>query len=280
MIKLLLLLKKIHYVLLFLVLETVALYFYTHNDPYKNAAVLASTSSINASVHGNIESVKGYFSLAAQNEMLRNENANLRFLVDQIAAKDTMIAKKDSIIVNIDSISKTNNNVIVVKVVKNSYTKQQNLITIQGGALQGVKPNMALFNADGIVGYVLRCSENFSVAMSVLNSAHFRTSGRLKNTDFTGSISWTGEDYRFVKISELPKYANLHKGDTITTTSFSNIFPPDMPIGVIEDFELASGTFYEASIRLFADLSAINYLYATEIESHDEREELEQEPIL
>lgn len=266
MLKLLLLLKKIHYVLLFLVLETVALYFYANSDPYKNAILLASTASVSAGVHGQIESVKGYFDLSDQNEMLRAENAMLMDRLSVYQREDT---------VGVDSALVPGKEVLVLKVVKNSYTKQQNLITLKGGRLQGVKPSMALFNEKGIVGYVVRCSDNYSIATSILNSAHFRTSGRLKNTDFTGSIFWDGVDYRFVKISELPKYANLSKGDTILTTPFSNIFPADMPIGVVESFELTNGTFYEAYIRLFADISSLNYLYAITIDDQIERATLQ-----
>lgn len=266
MIKLFLLLKKIHYVLLFLILETVALYFYAHNDPYKNAVMLASTASMSASVDGNIEGVKGYFELSSVNDDLRAQNAKLIEQLRVYREADTLSG---------DSVASVYKGVVVLKVVKNSYSKQHNTITLQGGLNQGIRPRMALFNGDGIVGYIMDCSDNYSVATSLLNSGFFKSSGRLKNTDFTGSIFWDGIDYRYLKISELPKYVNLNKGDTILTTSFSNIFPPDMPIGVIESFELTNGTFYEGYVKLFADMSALNYVYATSIDDQLEREFLE-----
>lgn len=234
------------------------------------SVALSATSSMTSEIDSQIDHIKEYFSLEQQNQLLRAENARLMDVVNMLSVKDS---------VKVDTALRMGAKILVLKVVKNSYTKQQNHIILKGGVKQGVKPDMALFNNDGIVGYVIKCSDNFSVAVSVLNSVHFRTSGRLQHTDFTGSISWTGENYRFVKISELPKYADLHKGDTILTTSYSNIFPSDMPIGVIDQFELTNGTFYEASIQLFADMSSLNYVYAVIIDRHDERAELEKTVI-
>ncbi|MEG3048061.1 MAG: rod shape-determining protein MreC, partial [Mucinivorans sp.] len=148
---------------------------------------------------------------------------------------------------------------------------------ITGGTSAGIEPDMALFNASGIVGYVLYCSEHFAVATSVLNYSIFRTSGRIKGSDFKGSISWNGDDYRVVDFDEVPKYSNIAVGDTILTTESSNIFPDGLPIGTVRSFELTNGTFYKAKVTLLADLSRLSELYVVKLPMHDERRLLEEQ---
>lgn len=275
MLKLLLLIKKIHYTLLFLILECVALYSYFHSNAYNRALSIQTTSTIANHINLNVSAFSDYFKLKNQNEALATENAllhqQLNFLLQ---ANDTTKTKNDSLIkllLNIDP----QQNILCTKVVKNTYSKQNNFITLDKGYEQGIKPNMALFNDKGIVGYTLRCSKNYTVALSVLSTSDFRTGGRLKNTDFTGSVSWDGQNYQFLHIDELPKYANIKAGDTIVTT-YSNIFPENIIIGTVESFQLTSGTFYTARIKMAADMSSIRHIYATSLADQTERQELEE----
>lgn len=275
MLKLLLLLKKIHYTLLFIILECVALYGYFNSNAYNRAVSIQATSAISNKVNDNITAFTGYFSLNNQNQALALENARLHQKLNQLqlGTNDTALIVPDTISLQLKSVYA--DTVICAKVVRNSYSKQNNFITLNKGADQGMKPNMALFNDKGIIGYTLRCSKNYTVALSVLSIADFRTGGRLKNTDFTGSVSWDGQSYQYLKIDELPKYADIKIGDTIVTT-YSNIFPENIAIGTVESFQLTSGTFYTARIKMAADMSSLRYIYATTINGQQERLEIEQ----
>ena len=249
MLKLILLLKKIHFVLLFLILEAVALYTYLTKDEYHAAETMAYTAKASTFVDSKISNVYNYFQLRTQNDILRDENAAL---YSQLLSKFDFVT--DSTIQTLAP------DVIVLQVVKNSFTKQQNYITLSGGKNQGVVKDMALFNGHGIVGYVLSVSDNFAVATSVLNTVNFNTSGKLKGTEYTGSISWDGNSFRTLKLTKMSKYANLKNGDTILTTQYSNIFPANMPIGTVHSIKPRESVFVEACVDLFSDLSAVRYV--------------------
>ena len=107
-----------------------------------------------------------------------------------------------------------------------------------------MRPDMALVAEGGIAGYIVGCSDRFSVCLSVLNR-NFRTSGKIKGDDYFGSVYWDGTSYRHLTLSEIPKYAQIHAGDTIVTTAHSSIFPPDLTIGTVESFELNNATYYD-----------------------------------
>ncbi|MEG1607578.1 MAG: rod shape-determining protein MreC [Mucinivorans sp.] len=266
--KLLLLLRKIYFVLLFLVLEAVALSYYLRVTPLQRARAIAVSHVVDGAFNGMVAGVDGYFSLFGENESLLKENAMLHAqLAELLSASDsttTALYMADTI-----------NPYRVARVVRNSYTQANNFITLDRGLKDSIEPNMALRNSKGMVGYVLYCSDNFSVAMSVLNVADFRTSGRLKGTDFTGSISWDGGNFQTVQLSEVPKFAGIAIGDTVETTTYSNIFPEGIPIGYVKDFTLINATYYIANVRLFADMSSLNYLYATKLVHQEERQKLE-----
>lgn len=65
-------------------------------------------------------------------------------------------------------------------------------------------------------------------------------------------------------------------GDTIVTGASSSIFPENIPIGVIKNFDLNnSQSSYSIDIRLFNDMAAIKSIYVIENTKRKEIIELE-----
>ena len=257
-------LKNFQKVLLFIVLEVVAGWFFFTSNLYQKAKFANASNVVIGYLYDKWTGAADFFSLAARNRELALENATLRTQLELYGSLD------------LDSIAtELGDDYIAVEVVKNSYAKRNNFITINKGRLQGIKPEMALVSGRGIVGYVLDCSDNFSIAISVLNMNDFRTGGKIKGSDFNGSILWNGMSHRMVQMVEIPKYAQLQVGDTILV-EYSNIFPKEYPIGTVTDFELINGTFFKANVELFADMARLKYLYAVQIPLQQERRELEK----
>ena len=122
---------------------------------------------------------------------------------------------------------------------------------------------------------MLGCSDHFAVCMSVLNR-NFKTSGRIKGTDYFGSVFWDGSSYEHVTLSEVPKYAPLQVGDTIVTTDYSTIFPPDVLIGTVESFSLHNATFYNVKVKLHSNIAALGNVLAVKYLDAGERNALEE----
>lgn len=98
--------------------------------------------------------------------------------------------------------------VITASVISNTVNRAQNLVVLNRGRRDGVAEEMALLASDGsMAGYVVDCTERYSVAMSVLNTS-FRASGKLVGADYFGSIYWDGADPHTVVLDELSKYAD------------------------------------------------------------------------
>ena len=154
--------------------------------------------------------------------------------------------------------------------------RQENYITLNRGVEDGLQPDMAVVADRGIAGYVMNCSDHFAVCMSVLNRG-FKTSGKIKGTDYFGSVSWDGASYEYVMLTEIAKYAQIHVGDTIVTTSHSSRFPPGLMIGTVADFELNNATYYDVRVKLHTDIAALNNVVVIKYLDAEERETLEND---
>lgn len=116
-----------------------------------------------------------------------------------------------------------------------------------------------MLSPDGaMVGYVVACTERYSVAMSVLNTS-FRASGKLVGSDYFGSVYWDGVDPHVVVLGDLSKYAEPRPGQEVVTAGFSQFFPAEVLIGWVESAELnETGTAYTVRVRLAAEISRLS----------------------
>jgi rod shape-determining protein MreC len=145
------------------------------------------------------------------------------------------------------------------EVINNSINRQKNFFTINKGERQGIKVDMAVTADNSVAGVIVGCSENYSVAMSLLN-LDFKLSVRLKSNGYFGSLSWDGIDYRKAVLSEIPQHVSIGIGDTIETTGYSAIFPEGVMVGTVEDFEKKGGDFFKITVLLITDFKQLHYV--------------------
>jgi rod shape-determining protein MreC len=118
---------------------------------------------------------------------------------------------------------------------------------------------MAVTSGDNVAGVIVGCSENFSIAISLLN-IDFRLSARIKSSGYFGSLTWDGRNYRYAVLNEIPQHIAVSKGDTIETTSYSAIFPEGIRIGTVSDFKKTGSDFYKITIELFTDFKKLQHV--------------------
>jgi len=238
---------------LFVVLEIAAVNYYAHSSYYAQAKILARTDCVIGGVAGAVTDVRGYFRLKSEN----------RCLAERVAALENIVAR------GVDSIARSSEHrgdfsYMSARVVANSINRNDNYISLDRGARDGVVPDMAVLSPEGaMVGYVVGCSERYSVVLPLLNTS-FKTSGKLLRDGNYGSIEWDGRNRYNVRMRDLSKYADIKLNDTIVSTAFSHYFPADVPIGYVESFELnETGTAYEVEIRLAVQMSALHNVILT-----------------
>ncbi|NEV94458.1 rod shape-determining protein MreC [Psychroflexus sp. YR1-1] len=244
--------------LVFIILMTIALGLTFQAHTYHNSKLVSSANFITGKVLGTTESVDQYFDLKTQNEILLEENETLRRrLLNTTSAEDTLQPDLDYITDTLYRIQKA-------RVISNYYDKIDNYLLIEGGTKDSIKADLGVISSKGIIGIVIDASKEFSRVISILNT-NTSINAKLKNTSHFGTLTWNGKDPNLMNLVDVPRSAPVKLGDTITTGGRSLIFPEDVPIGVISDYQLNENLgYYTISVRLFNDMTNLKHIYVIE----------------
>jgi len=259
---------KNSYQLLFLLLLGISLSLTIKSHSYHRSEYVNSANAVTGTVYKKINDANEYLSLKEKNKELASENALLKELL--FNKKDTLLTSKTVFRNDLN-----NYKVVVAKAVKNSFNKRDNYITINAGEVSGIKTDMGVINDKGIVGLIEKTSANFSTIQSILNTKS-KINAKIKNSEHFGSLIWDGKNVGFAQLIDVPRLANLRKGDSIVTGGNSDIFPENIPIGKVDKIFIDKKTnYYTINVRLFNDMTSIGYVYVIESKKRKEKNQLE-----
>jgi rod shape-determining protein MreC len=245
---------KNSYRMLFLLLMVTAISLTIQSHSYHKSKVISSANFLTGGVYKQINNVNEYFNLRTKNEELALENARLKSIL--FNRKDTL---KVPLLDTIKGVKKTD--LIVAKVIHNSYSAQVNFLTLDSGAKNGIRPEMGVINSLGIVGIVENVSPNYATVLSILNTES-PINAKIKKSNHIGSLIWNGKNTGFVQLIDVPRLASVRKGDTIVTGGQSTIFPENINIGTIEKIYTDDQTnYYTLDVRLFNDMTSLGHVY-------------------
>lgn len=280
------LLNKYSYVLVFLLLEILAILLLSNHNHYQHSKILNTNREISGWIFDKVDGTREYLSLKKTNEVLVHENTELRNRLSapkfaDIDSIETDLFGTDSIRTDLfagDSTETENLRLFHfahARVVHSSVYKQYNYLTINKGRKQGVTRDMAVIGEEGIIGIVLESSSNFSTVLPVINR-DFRLSAKIDKNNFAGIVQWDGNSPQEAILNEIPYHADVQIGDTIVTSGFSAIFPEGLHLGTISDFTLQEGNFYEIYIQLGTNFSTLFHVNVIKNFLQEEQRELEE----
>ena len=281
MYKLIEFLRRIHVVLLFIIIEAIALNYYAHSSFYTQAKILSRANSVVGGLQRSVFSVKHFFTLRSENEMLSARVAELEHSLAAYREREANMATDTLSMAQIDSAfveQLTQYSYTPARIISNTINRNRNYITLNRGRQHGITEDMAVISPDGsMVGYIVGCSDRYSVALSILNDK-FTTSGKIVGDDHFGSITWNGRSPHKVQMSELTKYAEFEVGAPVVSSGLSHIFPEGVKIGVVESFsENDNQTSFDVVVRLAADMTKVSNVLVISNDGYIEATELEEE---
>jgi len=213
-------------------------------------------------------------------QYLRFKQANIELVVENIALRNEISQLKNKLERNqtdrVDSIGGAKYTYSTARIINNSINRQNNYITLNAGSAEGISREMGVITKNGVVGVTAAVTRNFSTVISLLNT-NLKVSAKHRRSGTFGSLYWDGIDYRRVILSEIPQHVRLTQGDTIVTSGYSSIFPPDIPIGIVDEFELKGGSFYEIKVKLLADFKQLDNVYIVKYYQAWERNQIENQ---
>ncbi len=262
---------KNYFTILFLILEIIAVSLAVSFNKHQNAIFFSSANTFTSSINEKVFNLNQYLSLKEENEKLLKQNAIL-----MQKSQSNYLNNKKVLTLVIDSVNKLKYKYTDAQVIKNSVYFKHNYLTLNKGKLAGVTQESGVISSDGVVGVVTKVSDNFSSVISLLNTELY-ISAKIKRDNYFGSINWDGNDYRYVKLKEIPFHVDLQKGDTVVTSGYSYIFPPNIPIGVISDFtKQTDGNFYDITVKLLTNFKKIENVYVITNLKREELKSIEE----
>ena len=259
---------RYHTLLLFLLLLGVSITLMIRTTNYQQSKVLGVVASTRAWAYDRIDNLTTYFSLKKENDLLREENTNLQNQLNYYRAADTLYTTQQY-----DTIKRINFNYISARIVNTSTNKDQNILIINVGQDQRVATDMGVVSPDGVVGVVLKTSKDYASVLPIINP-HSNISSRLLRSNAEGMLSWNGASYREALLTGVPRHIDVQIGDTVVTSSNSNIYPPNVLVGTVKSYEEKSGNLYNIKVDLSVDYKRLQNVYVVYSESFFEIDSL------
>lgn len=257
---------------LFIIFFLTGVFLTVKNNAYQHSIMINSTNEVVGKAYMRLNVFKKYINLGNVNDSLSRENARLNTALLALTTVDT--AKN---VVVEDTTVNVRYTYLSARIVKNSITLRNNIITIDKGSANGIKSGMAVISPQkGVVGFVRDVTAHLANITSLLHQDTY-ISVSLKKNNAVGSLVW-GEgnfDYRKAYIQEIPNHFKISKRDTVVTSGYS-AFPAGIPVGVVSNTGISKGeNFMTIEIDLFNDFSNLQYVYVIKDKLVPEQKELE-----
>ncbi|EKN65854.1 rod shape-determining protein MreC [Neobacillus bataviensis LMG 21833] len=211
---------------------------------FENLQDLTNTYDENKELKPRIENLA---SLEAQVQELKKENKELR---DVLGEKKTLRDFEP----------------LPATVIGRNPDRWHEMIIIDKGKLQGVKKNMAVVTASGLIGKVKNVTQ-FSSTVQLLSSMDpkNRISAIVQGeTNVHGLVEGYDQEKKLLMVKAIPSGAKIEKGQTVITSGLGGFFPQGLMIGkVVEVKQDQYGLNLTALVKPGADFYDITNVIVT-----------------
>jgi rod shape-determining protein MreC len=198
--------------------------------------------------------------LLQQLENLRRENQQLKIQALQAAAATH---ENDRLRALFDWQKQTPWQIKLANVVMRDPANWWRTIQIDLGNRDGLRENLPVLTADGLVGRVSVVGLTRSQVI-LIGDPNCKASALVENPAHDmGVVSASGPlDNSLVELTYLAGNADLKPGENVITSGLGGIFPKGIPIGqVVDSRPIEFGLYTEARVKLSANLGALEQVW-------------------
>ena len=243
----------------FILLEVAALVLLHSSSTLQNIWLNRASHRTMAFLWGSGETVRSQFQMEELNRELQAENARLQERLRVYEALGVEQAELDRMAARESAAYRYT----PATVVKMSRNRTHNYIILNKGSEDGIHPQSGIISDLGVVGVVEAVDKHFSYGLTLMNP-EMSIGARLGRSQLVAPLSWDGRHSGRAILRDLPPHFDVAPGDTVRTSGFSTIFPPDIPIGITGDSRLVDGSTRQVDVELFQDFSKLRYVTVVE----------------
>lgn len=138
-----------------------------------------------------------------------------------------------------------------------------NTITINKGKIDGIKKEMAVVTADGLIGKVSKVTKTTSeIKLLTADDITYKTSVviRIDGKDYYAILNGYDKNSNLLKLTGIDKSAKLEKGAIVLTSGLGSM-PQGIYIGTVESEKMDQYNLSKTvNIKSFQDFNNINYV--------------------
>ncbi len=210
--------------------------------------------------------IEDYLSLKYENELLIDENTRLNAqlfgsrlggLADSLDQGGNLDSKNEYIVLS-------------AEIIYNSVNSSKNFLTINKGKLDGVEEGMGVISSKGIVGKVIKTIDHYAIVISILNTEN-SVSAKIVSNQELGYVNWNGKQPEIVDLNDISKYKRVEIGDSIVTSDYNTVFPPNILIGIVAKLGMKEdGNYRDIKVLLGNQFNKLKHVYL--VKNKDKKE--------
>jgi rod shape-determining protein MreC len=210
---------------------------------------LFTTSYIEAGIHD----VIGYFTLAAKNRELEEENAQL---IDLTARIRLAMEENRQLREMLKLRDETRAPLIPADVIGRTSDGGRYFLTLDAGSASGIAAGDPVVTGTGLVGIVFSVNDDFCLVRTLLDGDS-RIAAKLLNASSDGLI--VAGDFGQLAMRNVSRRYLVNPGDLVETSSLSSLVPPGIPVGMVTKAKDEPGNiFKDIEVQPAVDLTSIS----------------------
>ncbi|MCK4579021.1 MAG: rod shape-determining protein MreC [Candidatus Marinimicrobia bacterium] len=147
----------------------------------------------------------------------------------------------------------------VAEVISRGASSVVSTVTLNVGRDQGIMSNQPVLSTDGLIGKTANVSARATV-VHLINDRNFRLSVKLGEAGLRGILrplhGSLGE------VSGITTDGMIKPGDKVLTSGFSDIYPKNLPVAVVEEvYSIPGETYSRVRVHMLADPKVVEHVF-------------------
>ncbi|MBT6162068.1 MAG: rod shape-determining protein MreC [Crocinitomicaceae bacterium] len=235
-------------ILVFMVLQALALSWFISSRGYPKGKWVRLALDWESAWQGQISEWSHRAELSDQNFQLLEENARLRSRMGQSSV----------------SHFKNRSQFIAAEVIRATWTQNQNHFVLDQGENNGVQIGQGVIANGAAIGKIIETTQKYSIGIPLIHN-QLDWSARIGNSGAIGRLKWEGGDRTTGMLFDIPRSAAFKPGDSVITTGFQGVFPPDILFGTVANEEpYFDGEFLNVPVQWAAEFQSLRYVHLTD----------------
>lgn len=245
-------------IVIFLCLESLSFALVIFSSEANNLFLVRTSREVSGFFYNISSSVGEYLSLKGENDRLEDYNAALLNALyhpsDTLSSSFTPSAPYSF---------------KAAEIIGTRSASHHNYFIINKGSKDGITAQMGVITGRGVVGQVDAVGVHTSFVRSLQNFG-MNVSARLGTEGPVGPVKWAGKDSRTAVMDNIPIHYTPTQGDTVYTSGYSAIFPPDIPLGTVVATSSQNGLSNSVELTLFEDFTSLRHVIVVQSDYYNE----------